>query len=124
MNSVTELYQIDGKPMLAPDADVEMSFEDIDSPDSGRDESGVMHRIVLRYKVGVWNFSYSHLTQEEYAYMCSILPAKGCFSFTHPKADNCAETESCDAYLSGYSVVWHSARTKDYRNLKFSIITC
>lgn len=124
MNTLTDLYQIDGKPMLAPDENVEMSFEDIDSPDSGRDESGVMHRIVLRYKVGVWNFSYSRLTQEEYAYMCSILPKTGCFSFTHPKPEDCTQTESCNAYLSGFSVLWRSARTKDYRNLKFSIIAC
>lgn len=124
MNTLTELYQIDSKPMLAPDADVEMSFEDVDSPDSGRDESGVMHRIMLRNKVGVWNFCYSRLTQEEYAYMLSILPKTGCFSFTHPKQEDCTQTESCTAYLSCYSVIWHSARTKDYRNLKFSIIAC
>ena len=124
MNTKTNLYQIDGKAMLAPDAGVEMSFEDLDSPDSGRDESGIMHRIVVRHKVGVWNFSYSHLTQEEYAYMLSILPKSGCFSFTHPKLEDCTKTESCTAYLSGYSIMWQSARTKDFRNLKFSIITC
>lgn len=124
MNSVTELYLIDGKPMLAPDADVEMSFEDLDASDSGRDESGVMHRIVVRHKVGVWNFRYSHLTQEEYAYMLSILPKTGSFVFTYPKPEDCTKQESCTAYLSGYSIVWHSARTKDYRNLKFSVIAC
>lgn len=124
MNTLTELYQIDGKRMLAPDADVEMSFEDLDASDSGRDESGVMHRIVVRHKVGVWNFHYSHLTQAEYAYMLSILPKAGCFVFTHPKLEDCTQTESCTAYLSGYSIIWHSTRTKDFRNLKFSIIAC
>lgn len=124
MNTITELYQIDGKPMLAPDADVEMSFEDLDASDSGRDESGVMHRIVVRHKVGVWKFHYSHLTQEEYAYMLSILPKTGCFLFTYPKPEDCTQQESCMAYLSGYSILWHSARTKDFRNLKFSIIAC
>ena len=124
MNTLTELYQINGQPMLAPDADVQMSFEDLDAADSGRDESGVMHRIPVRYKVSSWQFSYFSLTQEEYAYMQSILPRAGSFTFTHPSGDDCTRTESCTAYLSGYSIVWHSARTKDYRNLKFTIIEC
>ena len=124
MNTVTNLYQINGKSMLAPDAGVEMSFEDLDSADSGRDQSGVMHRIMVRRKVGVWNFCYSYLTQEEYAYMLSILPQTGSFTFTHPKQEDCTQTETCTAYLSGYSIVWHSARTRQYRNLKFSIIAC
>ena len=124
MNTLTELYQINGMPMLAPDADVQMSFEDLDAADSGRDESGVMHRIPVRYKVASWQFSYSCLTQEEYAYMLSILPQAGSFTFTHPAGDDCTRTESCTAYLSGYSIVWHSARTKDYRNLKFTVIEC
>ena len=38
--------------MLAPDEGVEMSFEDLDSADAGRDEAGYMHRSVVRYKVG------------------------------------------------------------------------
>ena len=124
MNSLTERYLIDGKPMLAPDEDVEMSFEDLDASDSGRDESGVMHRTVARHKVGVWHFSYSCLTQAEYTYMLSILPQSGSFTFTHPKLTDCTQTENCTAYLSGYSIVWQSAKTKLYRNLKFSVIEC
>ena len=124
MNSLTERYLIDGKPMLAPDEDVEMSFEDLDASDSGRDESGVMHRLPVRYKVGSWNFVYSSLSQEEFAYMQSILPQAGSFTFTHPSLSDCTQTETCTAYLSGYGIVWHSAKTRDYRNLKFSIIEC
>jgi len=117
MNTMTALYQIDGKQMLAPDAQVEMSFEDLDSADSGRDESGVMHRFVVRRKVGTWSFHYSRLTQAEYEYMQSILPQAGCFLFTYPGG-------SCMAYLSGYSVVWEGLATGCYRDLKFSIIQC
>ena len=124
MNTITDLFQINGKPMLAPDADVEMSFEDLDASDSGRDESGVMHRIVVRHKVGVWNFNYSRLTQEEYAYMLSILPQAGCFTFTYPKPSDSTKRESCTAYLSNYSILWHSAKTGDFRNLKFRSIAC
>lgn len=124
MNKVSDLYQINGKPMLAPDAGVEMSFEDLDSADSGRDESGFMHRVVLRHKVGVWSFSYSHLTKDEYAYMLSVLPQSGSFTFTYPMLSDNTKSETTTAYVSKYGIAWQSARTGEYRNLKFSIIEC
>ena len=120
----TELFKINGKPLIPPDEDMALSFEDLDSSDSGRDESGTMHRVVVRYKVGTWSFEYSHITQEEYAYMLSVLPDTGAFSFTHPSRTAQDTPETCKAYCSKYSIVWHSARTKDYRNLKFNIIEC
>lgn len=124
MNKVSDLYQINGKSMLCPDAGVEMSFEDLDSADSGRDETGFMHRVVMRHKVGVWNFSYSHLTQAEYAYMLSILPNAGSFTFTYPVLSDTTKSQTTTAYLSKYGITWQSARTGEYRNLKFSIIEC
>ena len=124
MNALTELYQIDGKPMLAPDAGVQMSFSDLDSGDSGRDEAGFMHRIVKRRKVGVWSLSYSHLTQAEYGYMLSILPAGGSFTFRYPAPEDPSQGRETTAYLSKYGIVWHSARTGEFRNLKFDIIEC
>ena len=124
MRTVSDLYQINGKPMLAPDAGVEMSFEDLESDDSGRDESGFFHRVVTRNKVGVWDFTYSHLTREEYSYMLSILPQEGHFIFTHPVLSDNTKSETTTAYLSGYSITWQSARTGAYRDLKFSIVEC
>lgn len=121
---LTELYQINYQPMIAPDQDVAMSFEDLDAAQSGRDEAGFMHRVVVRSKVGVWEFSYSHLTGEQYRYLLSILPASGSFTFTHPSPADSTVMQETQAYLSKYSVVWHSARTDTYRNLKFSIIAC
>lgn len=120
----TELYKINGQPMLIPDADVEMSFEDIDSADAGRDESGFMHRILVRSKVGSWNFCYSYLTRQEYSYLLSILPEGGTFSFTHPDPGDDSRPRTVRAYLSRYGISWHNARTGQYRNLKFSIIEC
>ena len=32
----TELFQINGKPMFAPDADIDFSYDDLDDADSGR----------------------------------------------------------------------------------------
>lgn len=124
MRTTTDLFQINGRPLLPPDEDVSLSFEDLDSSDSGRDEGGFMHRVVVRYKVGTWSFVYSHITQEEFAYMLEVLPKAGSFTFTHPTLSDCAVTEETTAYCSKYGIVWHSARTKDYRNFKFNIIEC
>ena len=124
MNTVSDLYQINGVPMLAPDEGVSMSFEDLDAADAGRDEAGFMHRSVVRYKVGVWNFVYSHLTHEEYGYMLSLMPKSGTFTFSYPDPVDPNLRKSCKAYLSGFGITWHSAKTNAYRNLKFSIIEC
>ena len=122
--TLTELYQINGKPLLAPDAGVEMSFQDLDAAESGRDESGFMHRIPVRSKVGVWNFSYSHLTEQEYGYLLQMMPEGASFQFTYPAPGDSSRQKTTTAYLSQYGVVWRNARTGDYRNLKFSIIEC
>lgn len=122
MNTVTELFKINGQPMLAPDAGVEVSYSDLDAADSGRDESGFMHRLVVRHKIPTWQFSYSHLTADEYAYMRSILPQEGTFAFTYPSEDG--QQETVEAYLSKYTVLWQDLNLGSYRNLKFSIIGC
>ena len=48
MRSLVEFFKVNGKPMFAPDADVSMTFNDLDGSESGRDEGGFMHRIVVR----------------------------------------------------------------------------
>lgn len=45
--TLTNLFQIDGKSLYAPDCDIEPSYSDLDSSDSGRDEAGYMHREVV-----------------------------------------------------------------------------
>lgn len=110
--------------MLAPDADMDLSFEDLDSSDSGRDESGYMHRIMIRYKVGTWSFHYSSLSQAEIDYMESLFAGKPIFEFTFPDIANDMKPKTVQAYRSKFGIVWHSAETGDYRNYKFSIIEC
>ena len=39
--TLTNLFQIDGKSLYAPDCDIEPSYSDLDSSDSGRDEAGL-----------------------------------------------------------------------------------
>lgn len=117
-----EDFRIDGKPMLAPDADVSLSFADLDSSDSGRDESGIMHRIVVRERVATWGFNYSSLTAEEYRYMRSLFSGKPDFPFIYRDQEgNLVETR---AYCSNDSITYHNARLGLYQNLKFNIIEC
>ena len=124
MRQKTELFLIDGKPMLVPDADVAVSYEDLDDADSGRDESGVMHRLPVRYKVGSWNFTYSHLTEAEKQYMESIFPDSADFAFTHPDRLDGAKAVTERAYRSKYSISWKNAHTGLWSNYSFRIIGC
>ena len=124
MVNTTDLYQIDGKPIPVPDSPVDMSFEDLDAADAGRDEAGFMHRAVVRSKLGVWNFTYSYMSQEAYTYLQSLLPEEGVFRFTYPDPRDPGQACNTEAYLSRYGISWHNARTGLYRNMKFSVIEC
>ena len=124
MRAKTELFLINGQPMLVSDAEVGVSYEDLDSSDSGRDESGVMHRIPVRYKVGSWSFTYSHLTEEEKQYMESLFPDAADFTFTHPDRLDSSVAVSCKAYRSKYGISWRNAKTGLWSNYSFNIIEC
>lgn len=115
---------INGKPMFAPDADVDFSYEDLDDADSGRDESGYMHRIVVRYKVMSGSFSFSHISQEDYIYMEGLFPDEEDFEFTRPSRTDPNTLVTTRCYRSKYGISWHNARTGMWRNYKFSIIEC
>lgn len=124
MLAKVDFYQVDGVPLLAPDSGAEFSFADLDAADSGRDESGVMHRIVVREKVGTWGFSYARLTDEELSYLRGLFAGKAQFAFTHPAFGGSDATETCTAYMSQCSALWKDQRTGDWRNFKFNIIQC
>lgn len=117
-----EDFTIDGKPMLVPDADVQIEKNDLDSQDSGRDESGVMHRVVVRERVRKWAFSYSVLTAEEYQYMESLFAGKSSFTFSFRETDG--KRYSCMAYCANHSITLHNARTGTFKNYNFNIIEC
>ena len=124
MRAKTELFKINGVPMLAPDAEVAVNYEDLDAADAGRDESGFMHRIVVRYKVGSWKFEYAHLTEEEKQYMEALFPNEGTFLFTHPSRLDSTVAEQTRCYRSKYSLSWRNARTGLWSGYGFSIIEC
>lgn len=120
----TDLFRINGKPMFAPDADVEFSYEDLDSEDTGRDESGYMHRIVVRYKVMSGAFEFSHISEEDMRYMESLFPDEPDFEFTRPSRLNSDVPVTTRCYRSKYGISWRNARTGQWRNYKFNIIEC
>lgn len=115
-------FQVDGVPLLAPDAGVELGFTDLDAADAGRDESGVMHRIVVREKVRSFGFSYAWLTGEEFRYLQSLFAGKPTFTFTY-RAEN-DRAASCTAYCSNFSAGLYNRRLGLYRDMKFNIIAC
>ena len=116
-----EDYKVDGSALLVPDADVEITGNDLDSADSGRDESGVMHRIMVRSRVKTWEFHYSHLTEEEYRYMKNLFNGKSVFQFSFPED---GITGTVTAYCSGDSITYRNARTGLYGNYKIKIVEC
>lgn len=122
--ALTNLFKINGVPMLAPDNDQDHSYEDIDTADAGRTEDGVMHRDVVRYKVGKWTFTYSKLTDDEVRYMESLFPDEPTFEFTHPSRLDPDTPVVSTCYRSKYSLQWYSKRSKCWRNYTFNIIEC
>lgn len=115
-------FQIDRKPILTPDEDIQMEFSDLDSSESGRDESGVMHRIVLRRNVKTWSVSYSFFSKEEYRYMESLFAGKDAFTVEYVDAHG--SPAKCVAYRSKHGLTIHNARLGIYKNYKFNIIEC
>lgn len=124
MRAKTNFFQINGTAMLAPDEDVEVSYQDLDASDAGRDESGYMHRMVVRNKVGSWKFSYAHLTEEERQYMENLFGDAETFTFTHPTRGDATRTEQSLCYRSSFDISWRNARTGLWSGYGFSIIEC
>ena len=124
MRAKTELFKINGSPMLVPDEEVAINYEDLDSSDSGRDESGYMHRNVVRYKVGSWSFSYEYLTEEEKRYTEGLFANAATFQFQHPSRIDATKLETTTCYRSKYGISWKNAKTGLWSGYSFNIIEC
>lgn len=119
----TDMFTIDGLPILVPDGDLSYCEENLESSDSGFDESGVYHRFVTRHNVRSWDFSYSRLTQEEYAYMEALLSGKDTFWFRY-KSTLDDTWQQVMAYRSKHSILCHCASNGQFRDYRFRITTC
>ena len=115
-------FLIDKQPILVPDADLTWEYNDLDSDETGRDEAGVMHRIVLREGVRKCALQYESLTREEYQYMRSLFAGKSQFEVEY--RDHDGQVSRFTAYQSNHSITVHNAKTGEYKNYKPSIIEC
>lgn len=117
-----EDFKIDGNPMPVPDAEVELSHQDLDAGSTGRDESGVMHRIRIRPRVKTWQFQYAYLDKETFSYLEDLLSQNDVFTFTYPDKDGTAK--ECQCYCTKTSISYKNTRTGMYSNYKFNINEC
>lgn len=124
MREKTELFTINGEPLLVPDEKVSISYEDLAASDSGRDESGVMHRIVTRYGVTTWKFTYSHLTEEEKRYIESLFVEMPTFTFGHPSRSDASLMETSECYRSKCGISWKNAKTGLWSGYSFTVTQC
>lgn len=108
---------IDGSPILIPDAGIKVSRTDLDADDSGRDESGIMHRIPVRFRVNTWEIPYSALSVDEYEYLTSLTDGKAEFEFV-------IFGKTYTAYCSNDSVSVLDVVTGAYRDFSLKIIEC
>ena len=122
MRAFFEDFKIDGMPILAPAADISIEWNDLDAHDAGRDESGFMHRIVMRQRVPKWGFSYAFLTREELAYMRGLMKGKATFSFSYK--DEEGNEKTLKAYCSNDGVTWFDGVRGIYRNYRINVIAC
>lgn len=119
--STTDQFLVDDIQLLMPDADISITKEDLEG-DSGRDESGVYHRCVVRSSIQKWSFSYRILTAEEYRYLEGLFAGKNVFEFSYPGLDGSIKTTN--AYKKSTSVTYFSQTQGLYKNLSFDIIEC
>ena len=124
MRGFTELFLVDGMPLLVPDADVAVEYADIESEATGRDEAAVMHRSVARKDVATWSFEYGQISEEEKRYMERLFQGKAEFDFVHPDRIEADKEATTRAYRSGYGISWQDVRSGLWRNYKFQIVEC
>ena len=124
MRALTELFTVNGQPMLAPDGEVEVSYEDLDASDAGRDEAGYMHRIPVRQKVASWRFSYEWITEAEKQYMEGLFGNGATFTFGHPDRLDAGVQVQSECYRSKYTIQWRNARTGLWCGYGFTVIEC
>lgn len=122
MRTTTGLFLIDDMRMLAPDSNMEIFSEDI-LADSGRDESGFLHRVVARQGVSKWKFVYGDISWDEYAYMESLFAGKDTFTFTYPSEDG-RQSLQTQAYRVSHSVQLGDTTTGALHNYVLEIAAC
>lgn len=120
--SYDNFHLIDGVPMLTPDIDVEITYEDLESSDSGFDQGGFYHRIVMKFNRRKWKFKYAILTKDEFVYLRALLKGKQSFLFSFQNEQE--KTETVMAISNPVTVAFQSKRSGLYKNLTIEIVEC
>ncbi len=74
-------YQIDGRPIPAPDARARFDRKDLSAPDAGLDEGGFYHGFLLRRGLRTWEFTCKVLSGADHRRLLELLCGKGSFLF-------------------------------------------
>ena len=122
--NLTQRYMIENTPVVVPNAGVQLRVSDIEAEESGRDESGYLHRVVLRAGLGTWVLRYRDMSQEEYAYMMALLPGAGSFLFTHPDKADPARSNVSRCCITDVQAGSHDALSGKSRELKITVTQC
>lgn len=110
-------WTVDGLPILAPD-EVITEHYDLEHDDSGKDDGGYYHPIVLRTDMLRIELPYSVLTAEEYTYMESLV--KGKPTVTMNWVDESGTAQSCEARCKRSAVSWVNRSTGIHKNYKLT----
>lgn len=111
-------FQIDSKPILTPDEDVQIVTEDFVAGDSDYDDFHVMHREVVKTSDS-FVLQYSHLTTEEYQYMRSLVMGKNSFQINHRLYG--VKVQKIKGYCDKFPAYLRNARTGTMKKLKFTV---
>lgn len=115
-------YMVDGKPLLVADADVQITVYDVESGDSGKDESKVIHRKLAQKKMRQHIFSFFHATEADYKYLETLLLGKSSFIFSYRKAGG--SIRKATGYCEKVSGYLHDSKRQIYKKVKFTIEEC
>lgn len=124
MLRLTDLLQIDDDPLPVPTQQMELSYKDIVSSDSGRDEAGVMHREVLRYHVMTCKLTWDLLNDETYDYILRRIAGKETFRFRHPRIGSSKETVEDICYAEAFDISLNDPKKERWRGLQLNIYQC
>lgn len=123
----TNLLQIDGQPLPVPTGSPSITFEDVESSDSGADEMGVYHREVLRFGVLTASIEYAYLTNADCAYLVGLLAGKTTFQFTCPVSGtgvDVTDTITRTCYCSNWGAALLRLKRGVWRDFALEIKEC
>lgn len=123
----TPLLQIDGQQLPEPTEPAEINFYDMESSDSGPDECGVYHRVVVRFGVLSCTLTYDYLDNADCAYLMSLLQNKTTFQFTCPVASedtDVSHTITRTCYCTNHGASLQRLKAGFWRNMTLNIQEC